>query len=259
MTDLVKIGLPPEVWDAVLVCVFILVAHAGLTAFNFLCKKEKIEHDNAVAGILFGVITLIYSLIIAFVIIAVWENYEELNQTMEKEAEDLNTVLVHSNMLPDSLRKSVTVAIRNYCQRVVNKEWGASEEHIRLEGSAMPGLRLLLFRAREDSQIQQSIVTVLGENLTNITRLRQERLSHTDAYVPGLVWAILIIDSILVIFFSYFLFMHSERLKRIFLSFLWGMMATSLFLIYMLDHPFRGRGHVSKEPYELIIKMLSDQ
>jgi len=53
--------------------------------------------------------------------------------------------------------------------------------------------------------------------------------------------------------------MESVLLKRIFLTFLWAMMAMSLFLIYMLDHPFDGSGHVSKEPYELIIQLLSEK
>lgn len=128
-----KIPMPAEVWGVILVGLLILFAHAGLTIFNYWSRKRKVEHNNEVAGIIFGVVTLIYSLIIAFVIVAVWENYEDLNQTIEKEAEDLNTVLVHSNMLPDSLKECVAVAIKNYCQKVVNEEWGVPEDHIRFQ------------------------------------------------------------------------------------------------------------------------------
>jgi len=253
------ISISVEAWDVIIVFLLIIIAHAGLSAFNIITKKKPVRHNNEVAGIIFGVITLIYSLIIAFARVAVWENYEDLNRVIEEEAEDLNTVLVHSNVMPDSLRKTVDTAIKNYCLKTINEEWGVSEEHVRFQQSAIPTLRMLLLRAQTDNEVQPNVQAVLDDHLTDITRLHLARLSHTRAYVPGLVWAILIIDSILTIFFSYFLFMESEQLKRIFLSFLWTMMATSLFLIYMLDHPFKGRGHVSKEPYEMIIKMLSSQ
>jgi hypothetical protein len=248
-----------ETWDVILVFLSIVIAHAGLSVFNIITKKKPVRHNNEVAGIIFGVITLIYSLIIAFVIVAVWENYEDLNKTIENEAADLNTVLVHSNLLPDSLERSVDLAIENYCQKVVTEEWGISENHVRFRESAIPSLRLLLFKAQVNGEIQPSLITVLDEKLTNITRFRQERLSHTRAYVPPLVWMSLTIGSILVVCFSYFFYMESMLLKRIFLSFLWGMMGMSLFLIYMLDHPFDGSGHVSKEPYELIIQLLSEK
>lgn len=252
------IWISVEVWDVIIIFLLIIIAHAGLSAFNIITKKKPVRHNNEVAGIIFGVITLIYSLLIAFVIVAVWENYEDLNQTIENEAGDLNTVLVHSSMLPDSLKESVAAAIENYCQKVVSEEWGVSEEHMRFRESAIPSLRLLLFKAQVNGEIQQSLITVLDENLTNITRFREERLNHTRAYVPPLVWMSLIIGSTLVVCFSYFFYMESILLKRIFLTFLWAMMGMSLFLIYMLDHPFDGSGHVSKEPYELIIQLLTE-
>jgi hypothetical protein len=251
------IWISTETWNVLLVGLLILIAQIGLSVFNYLTRKKKIQHDNVVAGIIFSVVTLIYSLIIAFAILAVWQNFEDLNRTIEKEVSDLNTVLVHSNMLPDSIRQNVAVAIKDYCEKVVNEEWGAQEDHIRFRESAIPKLRLLLFRAQTDKQIPKGIVNVLDENLTNITKLRQERLHHTRAYVPGLVWMSLVVGSIMVVCFSYLLYLESMQLKRIFLTFLWAIMGMSLFLIYMLDHPFSGGGHVSKQPYEMIIQSLS--
>src|SRR5215207_5057849 len=91
------------IWGIVLVALLLLAAHGGLYAFDYWYKKKKLSHNNEVAGIVFSVLSLIYSLIVAFVIVAVWQNYEDLNQTIEKEADGLNNVLAHSTVLPDSL------------------------------------------------------------------------------------------------------------------------------------------------------------
>jgi hypothetical protein len=234
----------------------IMASHGGLYLFEYWFKKKKLQHNNEVAGIVFGVLTLIYSLLIAFVIVAVWENYEDLNRTIEREADNLNTVVTHSNMLPDSLRMPVVIAIKGYCRKVVDEEWESPEDKVRFRQSALVGLRQLLFKVEVNSKAQQHLFNLLDERLSDITNLRRERLSHTRSYVPHLVWTILIISSIMIITFSYFLHVESEQLKKIFLSFLWALIGMSLFLVYMLDHPFIGSSQVSKEPYEDIIAML---
>ena len=239
-----------------MISALMIVAHAGLFAFDKWYRNKKMEQGNEVAGIIFSVLSLIYSLLVAFVIIAVWENYEDLNRTIEEEADHLNSVLVHSNMLPDSLKSPVAAAIKNYCNAVINEEWDMTEKQAYRQ-SAIPSLRFLLFQAHSNSRIQENLLSVLDENLSSITRLRRERLSHTHSYVPDLVWTILIISSSMIVLFSYFLSVESEQLKRIYLSFLWVIIGMSMFLIYMLDHPFVGSTQVSREPYAAIIKLLT--
>jgi predicted negative regulator of RcsB-dependent stress response len=58
------------------------------------------NHD--VTAVIYGVITLIYSLILAFVIVAVWQDYEEINTDITKEADKLRGIINHAEELPDS-------------------------------------------------------------------------------------------------------------------------------------------------------------
>jgi hypothetical protein len=254
-----RIYIPAGILGLILVGLLLLVAHAGYYLFARWYKRQDIEPNNEAGGIIFGALTLIYSLLIAFVFVAVWENYEELNRTIEKEADDLNSVLVHSAMLSDSLQVPVDAAIKSYCETVVRQEWDMAERGDRSQSNTLPALRLLLFQVKAENKTQENVLSVLDDKLNNISNLRRERLSHTRAHVPKLVWMILVIGTILIILFSYFLQMESERLKRIFLSFLWIMIGMSLFLVYMLDNPFIGSSQVSKAPYEEIIKILADR
>ena len=252
-----NIYIPAGLLGLILVSLLLLLAHAGLYFFERWYQKKNRPYDNEAAGIIFGVLALIYSLFIAFTFVAVWENYEELNRTIEREADDLNSVLVHSAMLPDSLQVQVEGAIKSYCEKVTLEEWDMAEGGDRSQGNTVPALRLLLFQVAAETKSQENVLSVIDANLSNITNLRRERLSHARAHVPQLVWMILIISSVLVTLFSYFLQVESGQLKRIFLSFLWIMIGMSLFMVYMLDHPFEGSTQVSKMPYEEIIKQLA--
>ena len=254
-----ELYIPAGVWGVFLVGLLIVAAHGGLYLFDYWFKKKNLPHDNEVTGIIFGALGLVYSLLIAFVIVAVWENYEDLNRTIEKEADDLNNVLIHSNSLPDSLKSPIAEAITAYCQKVITEEWEQPEGKRHFRQSAIPSLRQLLFQVQDSNKVQENVLSLLDDKLSDITSLRRERLSHTKSYVPQLVWMILIISSVMIVVFSYFLYAESELLRKIFLSFLWAIIGMSLFLVYMLDHPFIGSTQVSKAPYEEIIQLLSGQ
>jgi hypothetical protein len=252
-----KLDIHAGVGGLLLVALLLTVSHCGLYLFDYWSKKKKIAHNNDVAGIIFGVVSLIYSLLVAFVIVAVWENYEDLKTTIEKEAEEINIVLIHSNSLPDSLKYQITGAIKDYCQKVITEEWEIPEGKRHFRQSAIPSLRQLLFRIEASNKVQETVLSLLDEKLSSITNLRRERLSHTRSYVPELVWMILIISSGMIIAFSYFLYVESQLLRKIFLTFLWTIMGMCLFLVYMLDNPFSGSTKVSKVPYQEIIQLLS--
>ena len=250
-----QVYVPAWMWGLILVSMLVLLANAGMHVFDGWFTRKRYKADNEVTGIVFNVLSLIYSLIITFVIVAVWQNYDDLNRTIEEESDHLNSVLIHSNLLPDSLQTPVTNAIIGYCEKVINVEWQMQGNIERRRGSAIPSLRLMLYQAEENKTISSSVLSMMETDLINITRLHSERLSHTRAYVPELVWMVLVAGSVMVIAFSYFLTVESKSLRRIYLSFLWTLMGMSLFLIYMLDHPFIGSTQVSKAPYEAILKL----
>ena len=237
---------------------FVVVSQLGLLAFNIWHKKQQKPTSNDASGLIFGAISLIYSLILAFVIVAVWTDYEDLTVTIEKETDKINNILAHSMTLPDTLKQPITVALTGYCTRVINQEWSMRQTTSRHYPSAIPSLRQMLLRTEPENKLQEGIYAVIDDDLSNISDLRRERLDHTRSHVPGIVWLILKLGCILTIGFTYFLEAPSMKLKRIYLVFLSSMMAMSLYLVNALDDPFNGSVAVSKQPYENILIELKE-
>lgn len=246
--------VPTGIFFVLFVVFMITLSQAGRVVFTRWYKSRNLPHDNEVMGIIFGSLSLIYSLLIAFAIIAVWGDYEELNNTIEKETDKLNSILAHSTVLPDSINSIIRHTVTLYCKRVVNDEWTMQDAHIPHQPSAIPQLRLLLLNYVPQTKTQESIFFVLDENLSDISDLRRERLSHTRSHVPALVWIILQAGSLVVIAFPYLFHTNDVKLERIYVSFLSGMIAMCLFLVYMLDHPYTGSTQVSNVAYRRIIQ-----
>lgn len=251
-----------ETIPAVILCflyvlLFAVISQAGLLVFNLCYSKNKRgEQSNDVAGLIFGTISLIYSLILAFVIVAVWTNYDDLNQTIEKETDKLNSILAHTVTLTDTLSQPLGHIISAYCSQVINNEWRMQGTDAVHHPSAIPGLRLKLLQLEPQNKIQENVYAVLDDDLNCISDLRRARLDHTRSHVPALVWLVLKTGSVMLIIFSYLLNSPSEKLKRIYLFFLSSIIAMSLFLVYTLDHPFDGSAQVSNKPYQNILLEL---
>ena len=234
----------------------VLVSQLLLSAFNAWVRWQKLEFHNEVANTVFGTIGLMYSLILAFVIVAVWDDYKELNKTINAEADKLNNIIVNIVSLPDSIKNDVSKSILIYCNEVITEEWQMKKENFFSQSKTIPLLRQEILTIDSQDHIQQNVLSAINTDLSEIADLRRERIRHSYSQVPGMVWNILNVGSIMLITFFFFLQVPSQKLKRIYLGFLVTCMAMCMFLVYMLDHPFNSNGSISKLPYQTIESLL---
>lgn len=241
--------LPASLLCALFVVGCILLALAGLALFRRSWRSEDLPKNREVSGLIFGTLSAIYSLILAFVIVAVWGDYEELRQTVDQESDKLYSISIHAATLPDSLRQPVQQAVRNYCRMVVEQEWKMTGQEAPHSRHQLTPLRQQLAGVDPSSGIQSKTIDIIDDNLNDIIDLHTERLSHARSHVPRLVWLVLIAGSMMVVYFSWFLRTESRRLQAVFTAFLTAMIAMCLFLLFALDHPFEGSTQISNKPY----------
>jgi len=249
------LSIPAPVMCVLFILGMLLIAQAGLWLFNKWHRHEKFEKNNEVAGIIFGAVALIYSLILTFVIVAEWDDYNELDRTIQAETDGLNSILAHSSTLPDTLKELIINSIDDYCNQVINQEWKMQEKKLN-HPSAIPILRQALLTTVPENVLQQRILDALDEELSNISDLHRQRLTHTHSQMPSLIWQILKAGTVLLILFSYFFHVSSIKLKRVYLSFLVASVSMCMFLVYSLDHPFDEQDGVSNQSYRNVQKEI---
>ena len=83
------------------VAVFVLIAVVGLTLVQRIVPSHLRQQHNDVAGFIYAVLGVIYAVLIALVVIAVWEDYAAARDTVEREASELDDVFRLAHPLPD--------------------------------------------------------------------------------------------------------------------------------------------------------------
>src|ERR671916_330952 len=89
------------VYGVLTVCVIALVAVAGLEAVRRLVPARLRREHNDVAGFIYAVVGVIYAVLLALMVIAVWEEHEEAKATVREEANGLADVFWLPHSLPE--------------------------------------------------------------------------------------------------------------------------------------------------------------
>ena len=105
-----------------------LAALAGLELVQRLVPHEKRQEHNDVAGFLYAVIGVVYAVLLALLVIAVWQHYVKANETVESEANGVAEVAWLAHRLPEPERHELQEDARSYAQEVVEEEWPRMEQ-----------------------------------------------------------------------------------------------------------------------------------
>src|SRR3712207_2597899 len=105
-----------------------LAAVAGLELVQRLVPAEKRQEHNDVAGFLYAVVGVVYAVLLALLVIAVWEQFARANETVESEANGVAEVAWLAHRLPDPERHELQEHARSYAEAVVDEEWPRMEQ-----------------------------------------------------------------------------------------------------------------------------------
>jgi hypothetical protein len=105
-----------------------LLALAGLELVERLVPATSRQRHNDVAGFIYAALGVIYAVLLALVVIAVWEEYDAASETVEQEANALAEIAWLGHRLPEPEGAHIQELARSYAHEVVDKEWPLMEQ-----------------------------------------------------------------------------------------------------------------------------------
>src|SRR5215213_3192783 len=93
-----------------------------------LVPHQTMARHNDVAGFVYATMGVTYAVVLAFVVIAVWENYAETREVADREASAAGALYRLASGFPDPYRTAAQAAVLAYAEVVVEASWPAMEE-----------------------------------------------------------------------------------------------------------------------------------
>jgi hypothetical protein len=174
-----------------------LLALAGLEFVQRLVPATSRRPHNDVAGFIYAALGVIYAVLLALVVIAVWEEYNAASVTVEQEANALAEIFWLGNRLPEPEASHIQELARSYAQEVVHKEYPLMEQGqapLMTQTQGTPAGWTLIDDIRASLQeVQprtQAEVQLYAEGLDQVQRLadaRRMRLVAAEEGIPAVL------------------------------------------------------------------------
>jgi protein-S-isoprenylcysteine O-methyltransferase Ste14 len=251
------------VYGVLAVCGASVLAVVGLALVQRLVPATIREKHNDVAGFIYAALGVIYAVLLALVVIAVWEEFGRARVTVEGEANALAEVFWLAHQLPEPERHRLQELARSYAEEVVDEEWPLMEqgeaplmEHARATPRGwvlIDDIRATLQGYEPRTQAEQELY---AEGLDQVQRLadaRRSRLVAAEESIPTVLWVVLVVGGIVAVGFTYLFGLRSTWAHALMVASLAGVIALVLFTIGMLDHPFSGGARIGTGAFELIL------
>jgi hypothetical protein len=246
--------LSTAVYGVITVCAVVVVAVVGLEAVQRAVPASLRQQHNDVAGFIYAVVGVIYAVLLALVVIAVWEEHEAAKATVGSEANELAEVFWLAHRFPDPEGHRLQELARTYARVVVEEEWTLMER-----GRSSPRAWALLDEMRlgvQDVEVSTSADQVLFEQgldrVHGLADARRTRLVEAEEGIPAVLWIVLVFGGIVTVGFTYLFGLENTRTHRLMVAAVAAVIALVLFTIGSLDYPFSGGTHIGTGAFELI-------
>ena len=241
-----------------------LLALAGFELVHRLVPAASRQKHNDVAGFIYAALGVIYAVILALVVIAVWEEYRAASETVEQEANAAADIFWLANQLPEPRGTHVQELVRSYAEEVINREWPLMEQGqtpLMTQEEGTPAGWTIIDDLRESLQNfeprTKADEQLYAEGLDQIQRLgdaRRMRLVAAEEGVPGVLWSVLIFGGVAAVGFTYLFGLESTWAHRLMVGTLAAVIGLVLFTVGAMEHPFSGGARIGSGAFELILE-----
>jgi Protein of unknown function (DUF4239) len=219
---------------------------------------DKLAKNNEIAGFKFATVGVIYAVLLAFTVIAVWEKFSDAENAVADEAGAI-AALHHYTDGDDPEAAAVRTALANYLRAAIDDDWPAMSREAESPVTehaldALYGAAITLNRSGKRGTADMAEVF---RQLDNVTAARRVRLHLATGVVPNVIWIALFMGALLTVGFTLFFGSENPVAQVSMTGVLSVLVTTGLVVILSIDHPFTGPVYIHPDPLALVLADVS--
>ena len=227
----------------------------GLLTVRRFISHSKLRTHHDVADPILGALAAIYAVLIAFVVVTVWQGFDKSNANVQHEANCLADVYRDSEALSPDFHQKAGDLLRDYREAVIGDEWKTTAR-----GEMSPHVEKLLNKIwalytvyQPRTSAEQSFFDESVRKLNLLRDLRQQRLMDSRVGIEPLLWFVLVAGGLSTIAFTFFFGAENIKAQMAMVALLAITISLILFSIMVLDFPFTGSVSISPGPFKQIL------
>ena len=243
----------------------VIIFFAAFSITGFLLIRKHVERwlgkppaQNEVLSYYIAATGVVYGITLGLIAVGVWDNYIHVNNKVEEEAASLSELYRDIASYPEPERSKMETELKLYTRYVIDEAWPLQSEGIIPMGGVdhMDNFQKMLYVYEPITQRQQILHSSALRSFNDYLLLRRFRIQNVIKGVQVMIWWVIFFGALINLILSW-LFVVSNRSLHVLMNGLLGALIGALvFLIIVLDFPFRGWFKVSSEPFQYAYEQL---
>lgn len=252
--------LPSWLFAAVVILIFEAFGVGGLYLTRGAMRRiHKVDHShNDIVGYFLAALTVFYGITLGLVAVGTWGTFSGVSDKVDAEAQVLASLYRDVGAYPEPKRTELRTDLSHYVSNVITVSWPQQREGV---VPAASGAFLDAFEAHlmaPDAQVSSEGVlqAEVFRQFNVLVELRRSRLNAVNTGLPLPIWALVIIGGFLCLATTWFFHTASFAMHLWMTVLTCALLGLIVFMIAILDHPFRGQVSVGSGPLELVQQQL---
>ena len=219
---------------------------------------ERLRANNEVAGFKFAVVGVFYAVLLAFVVIAVWEEYRNTEAAVRNEAKAAVDLHRLTYALPAEGGANIRQRLITYTDHVRKFEWPTMARGRPSDDASkdLDQLGQTIYDVQPQGFRELALYQHALRLLTLIADSRNERLDGADGSMPALLWFVLIVGALITLGYPAFFGAPNLVAQTLMTAALAALVALALLLGLALNYPFTGAVKISAQPFDAALEQM---
>jgi hypothetical protein len=231
--------------------------------FHFIRESDFYNSRILIADMgglnwLYSSIASIFSILVAFAVNKLWDQWNELSREVKGECDAVEELWLWSSYLPVSVKEPLRDGLVSYFRSIISTGWRGCEKGDRNADTEEALVRIR--RTIRSVQDKQPELIITSFNLfADLLRHRNMRLHYSARHMPRALRIVITLATFLVIIFSLFVGVRNYTLGLTFTVSLATLAFMVLQVIYDMDNPWSpGAWHLTTADYEQSLMRLTN-
>jgi len=235
----------------VVVLLAVVIASGGVALARRSFSLDGLRRHNEIAAPIHAAIGVMYAVLVAFVVIVVWEQHNDAESAVRTEANQIMALARDASLFSDDRGDALRRSLSDYAMYVVTTEWGLMEKgELHLGSSRFHDSIWNVLASIEPTGTRDDIwLRETVQRMNALEDARDERLLAVENTVPAAMWVLLTTGGLITVLFTAFFGAEHGPTHMVMVSALAVLVAFTLFLIAAIDQPFSGVVRVDDEAF----------
>jgi hypothetical protein len=227
----------------------------GVLLVRRYVEVVNLKHHHDIASPIFSTAGVIYAVLLGFVLIVVWQNFDKAQDNVVSESNAYADIYRDLVAIPEPYSSQAKELMTKYINAVIEDEWplmaaGKRSPKVQELGAQSWALMASFEPATESQKVFYAEIL---HRMNDAGEMRRQRITDASSGTHPVLWSVLLLGGIIIVVLT--LFFGSEHLfaQLTMTTLLSVLIVLILFTILIMDFPFSGDLSISPQAFQEVL------